>query len=389
MKSLLYFTFFFLFSIFHFSTATLFTVFHLPAGFLTIVTQLLLVLLSVAVLVFWPLDTRLPVELTRMLFIAAIWAVYLYCRCDVSDPIALKKFNKLVFVQIVSIFTLTVMFLSDRECFQKNFFPVIILSGLLIAIKSLLSPEKIMYSGEIERLSLDALSPVWLARSFAVTALSLVLIPAKHKYFKYVKFLLAFLFVVAMIPTGSRGPLLSFIVTFAVYVYKLERKTNLFYVATISFVSILLIGSISFLWPYFSVRGHNYLSRNTSAGMFSESGRKMLFSRSLAEFAKKPLLGQGLGQFANSKSNFNARLIRRYSHNLILEIMSETGLLGLCLFLLLLRPGAWLWPFRNGGTGWQYLFYLSLMFSMTSGNINGNNGVVFYAVIARLSMSYK
>jgi len=51
-------------------------------------------------------------------------------------------------------------------------------------------------------------------------------------------------------------------------------------------------------------------------------------------FIEKPLTGYGFGSF-NGYNNIEWTTIQKYPHNIILEILSELGIFGLSLFLLL------------------------------------------------------
>jgi O-antigen ligase len=109
----------------------------------------------------------------------------------------------------------------------------------------------------------------------------------------------------------------------------------------------------------------------------------MLFRHAFQEFLSAPVFGVGLGQFGRAdlaiayQSNFGS-----YPHNIVLEILSSTGIVGMILFVMVLRPGRWMLHIT---TPYSILFLLSGLFAMTSGDVVANSGVIIFGVLARLA----
>jgi O-antigen ligase len=140
--------------------------------------------------------------------------------------------------------------------------------------------------------------------------------------------------------------------------------------------------------PYIYGRLKDYITRDTDKSAFDESGRSALFSRAWNEYVDSPIVGQGMGNFARegvSSGILTKRETGNYPHNIILEVMCELGSIGLILFVIALRPGRHFWRIGNI---YQILFIVYLIFSMTSGNIAANAGVMVFGALARLAAKY-
>ncbi|MCM8800373.1 MAG: O-antigen ligase family protein [Candidatus Omnitrophica bacterium] len=135
------------------------------------------------------------------------------------------------------------------------------------------------------------------------------LLEKKNLYFIFI------FIVIALFLTKSIGAFLSLFLGLIFYIF-LKRKINL---KTIILISIL----ISLIISAFLLRS-NTLSE-TLKPYFSLSKRFNYWKQTLSTIKLHPILGEGLG-------NFNI-LDTRYSHNFILQIWAELGLIGLSCLL--------------------------------------------------------
>ena len=120
--------------------------------------------------------------------------------------------------------------------------------------------------------------------------------------------------------------IIIFLYTVALYAfnnekcYKLFNNYTYFIVILFIFVFIVLPGENSIL----SVVVSKIFNKSTSL-----SGRSLIYEKSIAQFLKSPIFGQGLLKTADAK----AIIGNSWTHNLFLEQMLSGGVVGLILFL--------------------------------------------------------
>jgi len=134
----------------------------------------------------------------------------------------------------------------------------------------------------------------------------------------------------ACLLSGGRGGLVLFLVLF-VYSFVIHYGIRKFYKILLPTIIVLLIAW--FLIPRImeafdiNVKGLTRIIKFFNRG-FVDEGRSNLFSQSIETFLESPLIGNGIGSIFF--------YLHSYSHNLFLDILSETGLIGLVFFALLL-----------------------------------------------------
>jgi len=236
----------------------------------------------------------------------------------------------------------------------------------------------------------------------AIIAFIFAIMPNTSKRLKTFSIALIPMVVVAMILTGSRGPLVGLVLIWLAAVFICHRETSktwqLFIVGAI--VIILMIsfaklpeqvtGRIARLWS-----GSYELGTDVSK-------RTNLFSWALERFPERPVFGHGTGSFA---VGYGGQDVRLYPHNIIIESLYEQGLAGgitLILFVWLI--------FRR----WKHasklvrlyeldigifqivhtaglLFLFSFIQAMKSGDLDSNRFMFFQAgmVVAAFGLVYR
>lgn len=364
----------------------LFDAIGMATGTRTVIIQLLAVAIAGAVVGIrrWP-----PVFKREMMQVILLWlpfVVYIAIRTDFNDNYAMVKFWKIVLIPILSAVTITAMYLVGGEKFNKYFIVTLIVMSLLQLLEALNNPAVFLYAGEIERMTVEGVNPIWLARSFVTAAILCLVLPFIKS--KVVRGAAVVGLMLAVLPTGSRGPLFAGALGIALFFWQYYKNKPNFKIKVIAASMVLLVGMFASL-PYIYAPLKSYISRDSSEDAFQESGRSALFSRAWREYADSPILGQGMGNFATmnaTRVTLANRTTGNYPHNIILEVMSELGTIGLILFVVGMRPGKYYWKVDNI---YQILFIVSLVFAMTSGNIAANGGVMVFGVLARLAYKYK
>ena len=186
------------------------------------------------------------------------------------------------------------------------------------------------------RLSVLGGGPIIFARWLGLGIIYLVIFPLGNKWLKIP---LILVFISLMLATGSRGPLLSLVITFLVYFLmnfsKLFFKTIL--IIGFSFVIIFSfninkklseLGNIDRIFMNFSSQGVKKKSTNA----------RLVFNQRSFELIKEYPLGVGVGNWQKmiNKQNPKHLIKHEYPHNIFLEIAAEYGLISVLFFILII-----------------------------------------------------
>ncbi|OGU07730.1 MAG: hypothetical protein A2075_16625 [Geobacteraceae bacterium GWC2_58_44] len=175
------------------------------------------------------------------------------------------------------------------------------------------------------------ITPIAIGRLMGAGALvALVyLLRSDKKWLRLCLALLSGFLAAIMVMANERGPVLSFILAMllALWLYRtnISRKISLWFLI----LATLMLGMIG----YTTVNPDaNRLSATFAGGVGAES-RLEIYSTALDVFASNCLLGAGYGGFGAATKDFNYG----YPHNIFLEVMTESGTVGLIIFLVFMR----------------------------------------------------
>ena len=327
----------------------------------------------------------------EILVVVAVWTpflLYMALRVDSDNPYSVLKFLKIFTIAFLCVVTVTATYLCDARTFLRLLPIVIIALSVLLGVEAMMNPEQFRYRSVIERLTVEGMNPIWLARSFALAGVCLFLLPGQHYAMKFVGLALV---ASGILPTGSRGPLISLIVTLTLWFMIKSQLSRVGMILTTSATAIVIASIMLFAGDRIETAVGAYLSRGQSQGFVEESGRPQLFNLAMTEFLSSPVVGVGLGEYGKDAAFVGKAFSGRsptqgfYPHNIILETLSELGVVGLLLIIITMRPGRWLFDWKNQ---YFYLFLITLLFSMSSGDINANIGVIVFGALARLTSQY-
>lgn len=363
----------------------IFDLLHIPSGYKSIVIQSINLIFCLTLFVYSKSfnNFRIKKELLLTLLVWVPWIAYLYLRTDINFEYSVLKFGKVFFIHFLGVFTITLFYLINSDTYNKFFLSITIILCFVLILLSIFIPSTFLYASRVERLTLENINPIWLSRSFAIGAICCLFIKSKYSF---AKFCLIPIFLILIVLTGSRGPLLSVLIVILIYFAFSKVSKPSFYIYLVVIFSLIFSTTIIF-FPIISHFFNGYFNRASNKGIVEESGRLMLFKAAIIDFNSSPLIGVGLGRFYKNKSKYinfkmhNSNTLNVYPHNLPLEILCELGIIGILLFILLLRPGFWLF---HPESIYFYLFYLSFLFSLTSGDIISNSGVILFATLSRL-----
>ena len=207
---------------------------------------------------------------------------------------------------------------------------------IFVVVSSMLMLLGFMSLGNISdldggRMSVMGGGPIVFSRWMMIAVL--IILFNKNKYSKFL-YLLIPLFLFMSFTAGSRGPIYSFLIVIFFYFLFTFRK-NFFKIIIFSVLGISSIITLSLTENNKGV-GSQSTSRifNTSIGSYSRVDRVI---RSVKLVYTAPL-GVGLGNWAqeSNKLSDHQHEDKQYAHNIFLELVNESGLVVLFLFVILL-----------------------------------------------------
>jgi len=129
-----------------------------------------------------------------------------------------------------------------------------------------------------------------------------------------------------LVRSGARGPLISFLIAIVFYIFVLTGTRLNVKVYAITLITLIIVGVYQFIPKetiLFYSRAFNPADNIASVSIY---GRISMWKESIDKFKESPILGIGTGNFMGGSF---------FPHNIILEIASELGIIGLIMFLVM------------------------------------------------------
>ena len=209
-----------------------------------------------------------------------------------------------------------------------NFIPIISKLVAFTLPKSNLQTVDILKAGFTNHYSLNA---IYIILGFGIV----ISICTNEKITLDKKLILLIMSATALLFTTKRGPLVTLILTsiFTFYLYQADRpKSRIVKMSFFIFVLLIIIGGISIFTPM----GQQILFRFdiTSSGFMS--GRDKLYELAWNLFRHNKLVGIGWGKYKHLSylAGVTSSDILLDTHNVYLNILCETGILGISIFLI-------------------------------------------------------
>jgi O-antigen ligase len=193
--------------------------------------------------------------------------------------------------------------------------------------------------------------------------------------------------IVALLASGSRGPVLGGAVALVVLLVMLARtRTSAFRVAAVVaafVVSWVVVGQVV---P--SAASQRALSALTNSGTgLSGNGRTQLWGEAWGTMMQHPVLGAGTGSFATRTATQlcpGPGCLERYPHNVVLETGAELGIPGALMMVAFILTSGWLilrmWLrapdlIRSQAAAIFALFVAATTTSLLTGDISGDGSL--------------
>lgn len=216
----------------------------------------------------------------------------------------------------------------DIGKYKRTIINAIILSGFLLGVLTIFFYRDVILSGDLARISMlssetgqEVISPLALSYSGALTIL-FCFYEFTHKKFSMgykIYLLLTFSVSIMIFLLGAtRGALLVILLAVMVFVYFGNIKRKLTFL-------VLFVLSIPVMFYGIEITGSKIIDRSLDSIKTGDtSGRELLWKDAFNEFIDFPLFGGRI-----EVSGF-------YPHNIFLEILMATGVIGMVLFSFLL-----------------------------------------------------
>ena len=171
-------------------------------------------------------------------------------------------------------------------------------------------------------------SPTALAMTFAILLIILLVKYWEYRKLKFADFALSVPSAYLLLRTGSRGAVASLLIAGSVYmlfISKAKLKTKIYFIISI----IILVCIAYYLIPESTRDFYNYTitPEAMTQGVSSINERFSYWHQAENDFWESPVMGVGFG---NSCDHVG------YPHNIVLEVAAEFGVMGLCVFAVML-----------------------------------------------------
>lgn len=333
------------------------------------------------------------INLTKDFYLVALFFSYLIFSYMISSD---KEYGFLK----LKYFIIFIPFLISSFIIFKNKPDAILMilnSGFIIGIIYILIT--VLYSNEYygERISILNINPIWYSRHLGMFCI-IGLFLGRLSYETYKKafyYSFSILMFIYMFKSGSRAPILalmcSIILAYIILQLK-KRKVNFKFLIKLAFVVLILFLAVIIIINYLSEDLKLRITSQSRSSKISGFIRIFLAIDSFQLFKNNPLFGVGLGGFTQSTMG---RF--RYPHNIFLELISETGLIGLILFSTILvrcflNSIKLLKNHNMKTTGFEFTVFLVILSSYTminaqfSGDI-ASNAYIWFSIGGLLVLS--
>lgn len=262
---------------------------------------------------------------------------------------------------------------------QINWWPVIVSGLLYISIFFLLKQD---FAYSTHRMTIKGFNPIWITRAFLIYV-SIVVFALNTTLIN--KIILTIPGIVGAFSAQSKGPFIGFLVAFGGYYYSEYLKQNLHINKWKLILKIFLSIVLIFIFIIVLFQSIDILQDSRFAvllsvqKLFSEPtflDRVVKSIKAINIFSNNLILGAGLGGYSIIDQ-------RNYPHNILLEIASELGLIGLIIwFALIFR----IYIISKRNNIFKVLFLQTIIYAMFSGDLGFNTEYVLLSFMI-LSMS--
>ncbi len=233
-------------------------------------------------------------------------------------------------IQLVFLTFLFCLVIDNRPrlmaAYQAYVFACIVASGIVVS-NFLQGIESTYLRYGIENLTIDAVG-VFLAISIPIAAYLAKY--SKTKFIRMINLLAIPITFYGIFLTATRTAFIVGIIGLLYWVFT-QRKASFIIKSIFSTIKILAFVAIALFAPKSSIE--RVFSAGDSITKGTLNSRSLIWGGSLAQWKKSPVVGVGLGGLGNALSREHINY--RDAHNSFIHVLSETGIVGLFLFLMI------------------------------------------------------
>lgn len=284
---------------------------------------------------------------------------------------------------------LLLFYKKNYELDQKLYKYAILSSGVLLSVLSLVFYRDLI--GTVGRISAalskdeNYISPLALSYSGAMTmgvAVSLLLSGNLSKKARIIMIALALISCIPFFLGASRGSVLALLLPFIVFIFKQKNKAKSLYLSVVMVFATFIIVLLSEFFGSSVISRFTNIEKDVSSGN-SSAERTEIWELAFNHFLNHPIFGHSLEipEYGN------------YPHNIIIEVLLTTGILGFFPFVYLLFIGykrsVYLFENRPEIAWIGIIFMQSFIQNLFSGSIFGGASWLWFSMAFILTLSVK
>jgi len=315
---------------------------------LDLTVLLILILWASFILFFFQGKLSIPKWSIKILFTFFIFVIFLFFSGFYSPSPEygwMKIFRYITFTS--SIFIAPIILFKDKNdsILMLNYFKII---SLVVLVGMLGNLFYLFVKGELVtylvRATILGANPIAVSRTLAIIAAMVTIIGIRQNGMKQFFFIVLLIpILIAIVSTGSRGPLVSFFLGMIVFTFLFESNSYKNKLLSSGLISLIIASILIFILPesltsrFLQLTQGDQILTSTGVEQISTINTRFNFwilsiDNWLRDF-KTFFIGIGSGGFS---SFFIWRDFRWYPHNFFLEILVEQGIIGISLIFCLI-----------------------------------------------------
>lgn len=312
--------------------------------------------------------TLLVCSLHAYLALSALWSP--------MPSLALQDVSTVLLVAIITTFAIPI-FGRSAEQGMTFFLNLMLWAALMYAVAGMATAAQ---AGTIGRMSALGGGPNVFVRIMCMGIFAAFCGFARAKKLRWLSPIP--LLLICAVFSGSRGGLITFAITFSLFMLFVSWKKYIgnYVLVVVAFIPGIMYVAVAYIQPLSEFVQHRFieLTFQQQYGLYESYGRITLLREAWSIFRSSPMVGIGLNGYQQTTMTGLT-----YSHNLIVQIAAEGGIVGLTIF-----AGATLWivfqTHFHKGLEHNVMFFLGLYHlgaSMFSGTYYDARWMWFFFVL--------